>query len=53
MRVNDNRPDRQAPRPDTSKNGLMKKRQLQVREEGIRERGRLVLNRLGKKDPRQ
>ena len=53
MRANDNRPDRQSPRPDTSRNGLMKKRQLQVREEGIRERGRQVLNRLVKKDTRQ
>jgi len=50
---NGNRPDGQTARPDTSRNGLMKKRRLQLREEGIRERGRQVLARLGKKEPRQ
>jgi hypothetical protein len=36
-------------RPDTSKNGLMKKRQLLVKDESVKERGRGILSRLGKK----
>lgn len=51
MRDNEKRHDPQ--RPDTSKNGMMKKRQLQVSEERIKERGREVLSRLGKKDKNQ
>ncbi|WP_421617020.1 hypothetical protein ACAF76_017810 [Brevibacillus sp. TJ4] len=46
-------PDKPGLRPDTSKNGMMKKRQLQVREEQVRERGRQVVNRLGKKAPKE
>ncbi|MDA5109098.1 MULTISPECIES: hypothetical protein [Brevibacillus] len=37
-------------RPDTSKNGLMKKRQLLVKDESVKERGRDILSRLGKRD---
>jgi hypothetical protein len=37
-------------RPDTSKNGLMKKRQLTLKDESLKERGREILSRLGKKD---
>ncbi|ERM16678.1 hypothetical protein [Brevibacillus laterosporus] len=33
-------------RPDTSKNGMMKKNTLKVREESIRERGRSIVDRL-------
>ncbi|MCR8980473.1 hypothetical protein [Brevibacillus laterosporus] len=33
-------------RPDTSKNGMMKKTPLKVREESIRERGRSIVDRL-------
>lgn len=36
-------------RPDTSKNGMMKKHLLQVKDEKVQERGREVLSRLGKK----
>ncbi|EST54115.1 hypothetical protein T458_11995 [Brevibacillus panacihumi W25] len=36
-------------RPDTSKNGMMKKRPLQVHDDKVKERGREVLSRLGKK----
>jgi hypothetical protein len=36
-------------RPDTSKNGLMKRNQLHVRDEQVKERGRVVLSRLGKR----
>lgn len=36
-------------RPDTSKNGRMKKNQLQVKDESVRERGLNILGRLGKK----
>ncbi|WP_139492367.1 hypothetical protein [Brevibacillus dissolubilis] len=50
-----NRPA-QAPtgRPDTSKNGLMKKNQLGLRDESVKSRGRSILARLDKKteDPR-
>ncbi|MGC5325908.1 hypothetical protein [Brevibacillus sp. SYSU BS000544] len=35
------------PRPDTSKNGLLKKNQLTVRDDKIRERGRSILKNLG------
>ncbi|MGD8191937.1 hypothetical protein ACQCN2_18370 [Brevibacillus ginsengisoli] len=35
-------------RPDTSKNGRMKKNQLQLKDEAVRERGRSILSRLGK-----
>jgi hypothetical protein len=41
--------DRQRLRPDTSKNGRMKKNQLQLKNESLKERGRSVLSRLGKK----
>jgi len=44
------REERQSGRPDTSKNGMMKKRALSVRDESIKQRGRAVLSRLGKKD---
>ena len=37
-------------RPDTSKNGMMKKRELTLKDESIKQRGRAVLGRLGKKD---
>jgi hypothetical protein len=36
-------------RPDTSKNGLMKRNQLDIRRAEVKERGRSVLSRLGKK----
>jgi hypothetical protein len=36
-------------RPDTSKNGRMKKRELQLDNESLKERGRSILARLGKK----
>ncbi|MFY0543835.1 hypothetical protein [Brevibacillus sp. H7] len=36
-------------RPDTSKNGRMKRHQLDLRREEIKERGRSVVSRLGKK----
>ncbi|WNC15742.1 hypothetical protein [Brevibacillus brevis] len=42
--------ERQKGRPDTSKNGMMKKRELALKDESIRQRGRAVLSRLGKKD---
>jgi hypothetical protein len=51
MREGDEGFDQQ--RPDTSKNGMMKKRQLQVREDRVKERGREVLSRLGKKEPKK
>ncbi|MED4583335.1 hypothetical protein [Brevibacillus choshinensis] len=44
------REGKQNDRPDTSKNGMMKKRELTVSDESIKQRGRAVLNRLGKKD---
>lgn len=44
------REGKQNDRPDTSKNGMMKKRELTVKDESIKQRGRAVLNRLGKKD---
>jgi hypothetical protein len=44
---------RQTDRPDTSKNGMMKKRELSVKDESVKERGRQVLNRLGKKEPKE
>ncbi|MGK5510381.1 hypothetical protein [Brevibacillus formosus] len=47
------RDGRQADRPDTSKNGLMKKRQQDIKDESIKERGRMVLGRLGKKDSKK
>ncbi|GED67830.1 hypothetical protein BRE01_15320 [Brevibacillus reuszeri] len=47
------RDEQQKARPDTSKNGMMKKRQLAVKDESIKERGRQVLNRLGKKEPKE
>lgn len=40
--------DKPAPRPDTSKNGLLKRHQLEVKDESIRARGKDVLSRLGK-----
>jgi len=40
-------------RPDTSKNGMMKKNLLQVKDEKVKERGREVLNRLGKKQEKK
>ena len=40
--------EKPAPRPDTSKNGLLKRNQLQVKDESVRERGKEVLSRLGK-----
>jgi hypothetical protein len=36
-------------RPDTSKNGLLKRRHLQVQDESVKKRGRDVLSRLGKR----
>lgn len=47
------REERQAVRPDTSKNGMMKKRQLAVKDESVKARGRQILNRLGKKAPKE
>lgn len=47
------REERQTDRPDTSKNGLMKKRQLALKDESIKQRGRQVLGRLGKKQPKE
>ncbi|MDF2682122.1 MAG: hypothetical protein K0R47_3312 [Brevibacillus sp.] len=44
------REGQQNDRPDTSKNGMMKKRELTVKDESIKQRGRAVLSRLGKKD---
>mgnify|MGYP001230767936 CR=1 FL=1 len=49
MRAHGDGADKPKQRPDTSKNGMMKKRHLQVKEERVKERGRQVLNRLGKK----
>ncbi|HZG17538.1 MAG TPA: hypothetical protein VE710_21360 [Candidatus Bathyarchaeia archaeon] len=40
--------EKPAPRPDTSKNGLLKRNQLQVKDESVRARGKEVLSRLGK-----
>ncbi len=40
--------DRKASRPDTSKNGLLKKNKLRLANESARERGRQILSRLGK-----
>jgi hypothetical protein len=37
-------------RPDTSKNGLMKRNQLRVRDEQVKERGRAILSRLGRRN---
>lgn len=53
MRADDHSQDKPLLRPDTSKNGMMKKRQLEVKAERVRERGRRVLNRLGKKGPKE
>ncbi|MEJ8546360.1 hypothetical protein [Brevibacillus borstelensis] len=36
-------------RPDTSKNGMLKRRELDVKDEAVKERGRAILSRLGKK----
>ncbi|MGN7470723.1 hypothetical protein [Brevibacillus sp. SAFN-007a] len=47
------REERQTGRPDTSKNGLMKKRQLALKDEAIKQRGRQVLGRLGKKQSKE
>ncbi|MBY0052033.1 hypothetical protein P4U99_15310 [Brevibacillus agri] len=47
------RDGRQTERPDTSKNGLMKKRQLALKDESIKQRGQQVLGRLGKKQPKE
>lgn len=47
------RDDKQPDRPDTSKNGLMKKRQLALKDETLKQRGRQVLGRLGKKQPKE
>jgi len=47
------RDERQSDRPDTSKNGMMKKRQLTFKDESIKQRGRQVLNRLGKKEAKE
>ncbi|WP_170163356.1 hypothetical protein AAFJ72_03950 [Brevibacillus gelatini] len=47
------REERQTDRPDTSKNGLMKKRQLALKDESIKQRSRQVLGRLGKKQPKE
>ncbi|USG64876.1 hypothetical protein NDK47_22565 [Brevibacillus ruminantium] len=41
--------DRQKGRPDTSKNGMLKRRELELKDEAIKERGRSILTRLGKK----
>ncbi|QOS99009.1 hypothetical protein JNUCC42_21860 [Brevibacterium sp. JNUCC-42] len=40
-------------RPDTSKNGMMKKTSLKVREESIRERGRSIVDRLNTRKMRE
>ncbi len=40
-------------RPDTSKNGLMKRNELNVRRDDIRERGKSVLSRLGQKQQKK
>gem|GEM_PF-1234084 len=42
---------RERERPDTSKNGLLKRRQLNV-EESVKERGRSILARLNQKRQR-
>lgn len=44
------RDGRQNERPDTSKNGRMKRRELTVKDESVKQRGRAVVSRLGKKD---
>lgn len=36
-------------RPDTSKNGMLKRRELHVKDDAVKERGRAILSRLGKK----
>jgi len=36
-------------RPDTSKNGRMKRNELDLRRDSVKERGRAVVARLGKK----
>ncbi|QQE73883.1 hypothetical protein KDJ56_18725 [Brevibacillus composti] len=41
--------NREKGRPDTSKNGMLKRRELDVRDEAIKERGKGILSRLGKK----
>ncbi len=46
------RDDKQPDRPDTSKNGLMKKRQLALKDEALKQRGRQVLGYWGKSSPR-
>ena len=39
-------------RPDTSKNGMLKRNQLQLREESVKERGRSVVDRLNARKKR-
>lgn len=46
------RDERQTDRPDTSKNGMMKKRPQEIND-SIKERGRTVVSRLGKKEPKK
>lgn len=47
------RDERQTDRPDTSKNGMMKKRPQEIKDDSIKERGRMVVSRLGKKEPKK
>ncbi|NGQ96643.1 hypothetical protein G3578_15880 [Brevibacillus sp. SYP-B805] len=44
---------KRSPRPDTSKNGLLKRHPLTIRDESVRTRGRAVLSRLGKSKEQQ